>query len=379
MTLRWICVFCTLLFWVACNRGQVFSIQDGDEQSFLDAFDAGADIQQQDAFSDAGDSIQDAGFDGLAGDDSAEGDDGGSVDDGGNQSFTCQDPKPQWLLCEDFESGDGDFDAFLSQSDFIGGVGVDDRGRIRLDSSNVHSGQWSVYMPAEAGSGYKGAGLDWRDCIGEQRTNCSMHSHEVLYFRAWIRFADDHRLVHHFLNIGGSQPDDYWYHGTAGCLPSGELAMGTTVDFHKDNHETFFYTYFPEMGCDTRCERYADVQAICDECASKGLPTCDEQPQCCWGNEFAPDPPVAFPVGRWFCFEMMMKANTPLEHDGEMAYWIDGRLIHSVDGMMWRTIPELALNRVRLQHYITTDDAGGHSNRVWFDDVVVSTEPIGCR
>ena len=31
------------------------------------------------------------------------------------------------------------------------------------------------------------------------------------------------------------------------------------------------------------------------------------------------------------------------------------------------------------QHYITTEDAQGFSNRVWFDDVVVSTKKIGCE
>jgi hypothetical protein len=33
---------------------------------------------------------------------------------------------------------------------------------------------------------------------------------------------------------------------------------------------------------------------------------------------------------------------------------------------------------VRLQHYLETSDAKNHSNQVWFDDVVVSTQPIGC-
>ncbi|HBQ19623.1 MAG TPA: hypothetical protein DEF51_53695 [Myxococcales bacterium] len=73
-----------------------------------------------------------------------------------------------------------------------------------------------------------------------------------------------------------------------------------------------------------------------------------------------------------------MRANTPGAHDGEMAYWIDDELAHRVDGMMWRTTERLALNRVRLQHYITESDAEGHANRVSFDDVVVSTERIGC-
>ncbi len=205
-----------------------------------------------------------------------------------------------------------------------------------------------------------------------------MRSFDQLYFRVWVRFAPDHRYVHHFLNIGGSQPDDYWYHGAAGCLPNGEMSMGTTVDHRTDSHDGFFYTYTPDMSCDTACERYADVEAICAACAEKGLPTCDEQLQCCWGNSYEPDPPVAFPKDRWFCFEMTMRANTPDLHDGYMAYWVDGELIHEESSMFWRTSPTLALNRVRLQHYITSSDAEGHSNQVWFDNVVVSTERIGC-
>lgn len=75
---------------------------------------------------------------------------------------------------------------------------------------------------------------------------------------------------------------------------------------------------------------------------------------------------------------MMQRANTPGEHDGAMAYWIDSTLGHQVDGKMRRTLPERSLNRVGLQHYVETEDADGHSNQVWFDDVVVSTERIGC-
>ena len=356
--------FLVLAFLVmGCSSGSI-EIQDEDG-SVEEVIDPGGD--------DAGTGGDDAG---IAGDDAGTGSDD-------VQAYNCQNPHPSWRLCEDFERGNGDFDAWLALSDFISGVGDGDRGRIRLASDQVHGGNWAVYMPAESGSGYQGASLDWRDCVGAQETNCSMLSHEVLYFRAWIRFASDHRYVHHFMNIGGSQPDDYWYHGTAGCLPNGVTSMGTTVDFHENTHESFFYTYWPEMGCDTRCDRYMDVDQVCQDCADKGFPTCDQQPQCCWGNHFTPDPPVAFPVGEWFCFEMMMQVNTVGERDGVMAYWVNDVLALRVDEnsptpIWWRTSPTLALNRVRVQHYITTDDAQGFSNRVWFDDVVVSTERIGC-
>lgn len=319
--------------------------------------------------------------------DASDAPDDGAPDESSGEAETsvgrsCADPDPAWLLCEDFERGGGDWDAWAAGGPFLDSPGFDDRGRVRLSADEPHGGAWSVLMPAEAGSGYRGASLDWWACEGEPRAGCPLRSFDALYFRAWVRFAPDHRYVHHFLNVGGSQPDDFWYHGTAGCLPNGALHMGTTVDFHEETHAGFFYTYFPEMTCDTRCERYADVDAICAGCLERGLPTCEEQPQCCWGNEFAPDPPVALPVGRWFCLELMMRANSTdgatMQHDGEMAYWVDGTLAHRVEGMAWRLSPTLALNRARLQHYIETEDADGFSNRVWFDDVVVSTAPIGC-
>jgi len=356
------------LLFAACQSGTIASYDAGEDQ------DAGL----QDASTDGADPVSDPG----PGDPGPVGDDGNTGADD-PVSRTCSNPDPAWLLCEDFEHGAGDFETWFAASDFIAGPGTDDRGRVTLSSDGPHSGSWAAYMPAAAASGYQGGGLDWRDCVGEQRTNCDMHSHDRLHFRAWIRFAEDHRYVHHFLNIGGSQPDDYWYHGTAGCLPNGETSMGTTVDFHEDTHESHFYSYWPEMSCDTRCDRYMDVDQLCQDCLEKGFPTCTEQPQCCWGNHFEPQPPVAFPVGQWFCFEMMMQANDVGQENGVMAYWVNEELALRVDEnspipIWWRTSPTLALNRVRLQHYITSEDAGGHSNRVWFDDVAVSTEYIGC-
>lgn len=313
----------------------------------------------------------------TANDDSGRpGDDvgGGDADAGG--LYDCQNPHPDWLFCEDFESGGGDYDTWFDQSGFVTAVGGDDRGRIDLSDEHKTSGDWSVYMPASEQSGYRGADLVWYACDGAQETNCDLRGYDQLYFRTWVRFAPDHRYVHHFLNIRGL--DRFWAYGSAGCLPNGESSMGTTVDFDEDTHETFFYTYHLDMGCDTNCGNYLDVDARCDECEQKGFPTCDEQQQCCWGNHERPDDPVALPVDEWFCFEMMMEANTPGQSDGQMAYWINDDLAHQVDGFRWRTTAGLQLNRVGLQHYISSGSAD-QPNRVWFDDVVVSTERIGCQ
>ena len=56
---------------------------------------------------------------------------------------------------------------------------------------------------------------------------------------------------------------------------------------------------------------------------------------------------------------------------------MNGALGHRQTGMLWRHTDEIQLNKAWLMHYIAGGDAD-QSNRVWFDDVVVSTKRIGC-
>ena len=306
--------------------------------------------------------------------------DGPSADAPGQASHDCNSPHPAWLLCDDFEKMADGVDAWFSASGWTEALGLGNAGRL-TSSTDAHGGSYALHMPAAASAGYRGADLLWRACAAKNEAGCEpLLGYPQLYFRAYIRLANDHRYVHHFLNISGGPLDDYYGpYGNAGCRPNGKRGMGTTVDFKKDTHETFFYTYYPSMNCDSgsSCANYADPQAICDGCAKKDMP-CTNGLECCWGNHFAPDTPVALPVGKWFCLEMMMRPNDVGQSNGEMAYWIDGTLGHRTNGMRWREVDTLQLNMVRLQHYITTEDAKGFSNKIWFDDVVVSTERIGC-
>ena len=72
-----------------------------------------------------------------------------------------------------------------------------------------------------------------------------------------------------------------------------------------------------------------------------------------------------------------MQLNSPGQADGRMAFWVNGRPALEVTGMHWRDIADLQLNKAWLMHYIAAGDAQ-QSNQVWFDDMVVSEEYIGC-
>ncbi len=80
--------------------------------------------------------------------------------------------------------------------------------------------------------------------------------------------------------------------------------------------------------------------------------------------------------GRWICVEAHLKLNTPGEKDGYAALWIDGRLDTERRDMDFRgNYTDHLINAVFLEAYW---NAGSPVDQYrWYDDFVVSTEPIG--
>ncbi|MCA9149680.1 MAG: hypothetical protein KDA92_10290, partial [Planctomycetales bacterium] len=139
-----------------------------------------------------------------------------------------------------------------------------------------------------------------------------------------------------------------------------------------------------------------------------------------WGNSFIHNDQLKVRRGEWTCIEVMVRMNDVGDTNGELALWIDGRPVSHLgkgfprgqwvfdkfmpgrdgEGVRWnaaigdresiatqtggdpfegfrfRKQPKLNVNFLWLYTYITKGTAG-HTNRVWFDDVVVATEYIG--
>ena len=118
---------------------------------------------------------------------------------------------------------------------------------------------------------------------------------------------------------------------------------------------------------------------------------------------------TVLPWVRRVCLEIMIKTNTIGKSDGEQEFWIDGKKMghwkpgepigtwmratfHTsgywntapkpFEGYDWRSDPELKLNHIILQWYISkehSEKSRVDENIVYFDDVVVATEYIGPR
>ena len=198
--------------------------------------------------------------------------------------------------------------------------------------------------------------------------------YDSLFARFYVKFEANHSPVHHFVHMGGYYPPTAWPQGGAGSRPVGNERFTTGIEPIGDKWSWDFYTYWMFM------RGYAD-------------------PNYFWGNTFHPDPPAPINRGEWICVELMMKVNDPVDaFNGEQAFWVNGEQIQHLgegfpngywiwdkfyphpdssafEGFQWRNDERLKLNFFWLLYYMTGES--DHMDKVYFDDVVVSTEYIG--
>lgn len=181
--------------------------------------------------------------------------------------------------------------------------------------------------------------------------------YDRVYFRWYCKFDStfDQGWGMHFCSLYAVEGDNrYNQMGQAGIKPDGDDRFGSGFEPWSD-WETLtppgqmqFYAYWHEM-----------------------LPD-NSGPY--WGNVFYPDTVIIPERGRWYCMEMMIKANDAGHDNGEIAAWIDGELYMHYTGFNWRTTNELKIKRISLGIYIHNNPK---NNICWFDDVALSTGYIG--
>lgn len=234
--------------------------------------------------------------------------------------------------------------------------------------------------------------------------------YDKLHVRFYVRFAEDYPYSHHFVRVGGRINPPSYPLGGAGERPKNHFSVG--LDAMKSSHNAYppveypppgvwaFYNYWPEM-------------------RSWQTPWGDANPQnpSYYGNVFSPHPTVTIPRGEWICVEIMVVLNSSPEHsDGEIALWIDGKLVahygpgtvagqwvrdtfridgtsrQQFEGFRWRLDMNNQINLIKLENYVTDNPYASaeaylksnpdalvstKSATVWFDHLVAATEYIG--
>lgn len=94
-----------------------------------------------------------------------------------------------------------------------------------------------------------------------------------------------------------------------------------------------------------------------------------------WGPTFVARPNVVPELARWYSYEVMLKANTPGQRDGQVTTWLDGVVVADLPNLRLRDIDTL-----KIDHFSVGFHAGSNPNgatKKWYDNVVAATEYIG--
>lgn len=247
----------------------------------------------------------------------------------------------EMIFVDDFESGS------LDRWDADSNSGDPQRIQLISDPARVHGGKYAVEITAQIGEGTGGKLNKW-----------FMPGYNTVHARWYCLFAEDFDQGNHmhFCHLLANRQDNKWSaFGKAGQKPGGEDFYTSGLEPWRDwgkfpaPGEMMMYTYHMDMPIDSKMGKY-------------------------WGEMFRPSPSFVPERGRWYCMEMMVKANTPGQADGEQNFWIDGEPTGKFTGIRWRTTDRLKINAFWLMLYVHNST---QINRVWFDDVAIGETYIG--
>lgn len=300
---------------------------------------------------------------------------------------------PAVLFHDDFEAGWGRWDAPQSDTNYL---------TMQTDPTVAH-----------AGSGYLQSTVTFADLDADQyissQSRVGFDRVEEVYWRFYARMPNVAPNPHHWVRVSAGNAT-WESSGLANTVPPGD--EGFWFDFDISNDDVFnFYVYWHEM----RSGRCNDGSAT---------PGCDgdQGTTYYYGNVFRPPDQMPYPRDQWFCIEMRAKANTVGDYDGELTFWIDDRLVGDYrkgypegtwlrstfhtngcdfsacadpapfEGFNFRTSSDVGFKAVILDAYYQRDTAAqkrqaledrgltvSDQQTIYYDDVVVATERIGCR
>jgi hypothetical protein len=96
------------------------------------------------------------------------------------------------------------------------------------------------------------------------------------------------------------------------------------------------------------------------------------------------DGPARWEPGRWYCMELHMKLNTPGaragergRHDGLVELWQDGARIGRRDDVRFRDLATMKIDDLFVNAYFGGTWTSPKNQFVFYDNIVLSTGPIG--
>jgi len=93
-----------------------------------------------------------------------------------------------------------------------------------------------------------------------------------------------------------------------------------------------------------------------------------------FGPNFVSRPNIIPSLGKWQCWEYMLKANTPGSTDGEVSVWLDGALVADFQNLRFRDVASLTIDHVGVNFH-----AGSNTKETtkYYDNLVVAKSYVG--
>ena len=218
-------------------------------------------------------------------------------------------------------------------------------------------------------------------------------NYDELYVRYYVKYAAEGIYHHTGVWIGGLNPPSSSPPGLCCHWPEGDLAFSAGFEIF-DPFNFDFYNYWVEM------KRWGDI--VTPRAPKEFDPIVGMLKAKAAGNRLMRNSRPKVVPGKWYSVEFRVKMNEPSSgRNGQLSLWIDGFLVadygeghprgswygdsftpdvsapSAFEGFRWRTVPDLALNWVWLQHYVPTHNPPGHVSKVWYDNLVVAQKYIG--
>jgi hypothetical protein len=198
---------------------------------------------------------------------------------------------------------------------------------------------------------------------------------DTVYMRMYQKFAADYAISeganHNGIRLSANYPESAGTpapaDGTGFFLFLLQNAWGTGGTNEPQPGYTDIYAYWPQQRSSFGDHWYPNGRVLPGGTGDWLLHP-DQYP------DFVPYPMFAPIRDRWYCVELMVKANTPGQNNGEVKFWIDGKVVGDFPDLNMRSINSLKIDVVKL---ILHETKVTSPLTKWHDNVVIATQYIG--
>ncbi len=271
---------------------------------------------------------------------------GGNGTPNANLAFECDRARAEWVWCDDF---DRDRLGSYFEVSTAGGAFVRTEGTGRAGSTGMRV----TFRRGTVDAGFLHLALGKTPQSYFRPADAGTQVYRELWWRAWVHYGPE------WTGGGGVKLMRMFNFASAGSWAQGMIAhvwSGGPGDQHLVLDPASGYSASGRL-VSTKYNDFANLR---------------------WLGSVRTSPVFAPGVeGRWLCIETHVRLNTPGQANGVFETWIDGRREAGRADLDWGgPWDQYGLNALYLENY-WNDGAPGTQTRT-FDNLVVSTAPIGC-